>query len=205
VTRLLVLVLVLVSCSPRRPPDTAASDDAYPCLLHPASELGPDVVIEQHVQANKDGRTGGFDAVLQKRGGELVLVGLGPLGVRAFAIRQEGGEVRYEQRLGPEFPFPPRNVLVDVHRAFFKRLALATLSPREGIFSGPLDGEEVIESWRAAELAERRFVRQGRDGAVRVLYGPGCGEDRCEPATVRLVNEWFGYELLIENRRFQWL
>jgi hypothetical protein len=197
-----VLALALVSCGAPRP-RAAASDDAYPCLLHPPSELSPDVVIEQHVEAKKGDRTGGFDAVLQKRGAELVLVGLGPLGVRAFTLRQEGADIRYEQRMGPEFPFPPRNVLVDVHRAFFKRLALATPSPRDGTFRGPLDGEEVVEVWHAGQLTERSFAREGRAGAVRVLYSPGCGEDRCEPATVRLVNEWFGYELAIENHRFQ--
>ena len=199
----LALTLLGACCPPRDTRAGSVGDDAYPGVLHPPSELTPDVVIEQHVEATKGDRTGGFDAVLQKRGGELVLVGLGPLGVRAFTIWQEGADVRYEQRLGPVFPFPPRDVLVDVHRAFFKRLALPVApSPRDGAFRGALDGEDVEEIWRGGELVERRYVRDGRPGAVRVLYGPGCGVSRCEPASVRLVNEWFGYELVIENRRF---
>ena len=36
-------------------------------------------------------------------------------------------------------------------------------------------------------------------GSVRVLYGQGCGVSRCEPSTIRIVNEWFGYELRIEK------
>jgi hypothetical protein len=193
--------MLLAACGPAREP-RAASDDEYPGVIHPPGELTPDVVIEQHVEAKKGDRSGGFDAVLQKRGSELVLVGLGPLGMRAFTIWQEGVEVRYEQRLGPAFPFPPRNVLIDVHRAFFKRLLLSAPSPRDGVFRGPLDGEDVEETWQGGELVARSFVREGRRGAVRVFYGPGCGVARCEPSSVRLENGWFGYELVIENRRF---
>jgi len=192
---------LLAACGPPRE-TRAPADDVYPGVLHPPAELTPDFVIEQHVEAKKGEHPGGLDAVLQRRGGELVLVGLGPLGVRAFTIWQDGTDVRYEQRLGPTFPFPPRYVLVDVHRAFFKRLALSVPAPREGVFHGRLDGEEVEETWHGGELVERRFVREGRAGAVRVLYGPGCGVERCEPATVRLENGWFGYELVIENRLF---
>jgi hypothetical protein len=171
--------------------------------MHPPAELSPNVLIEQHVEASKDGRSGAFDAVVQKRGDELVVVGLGPMGVRAFVIEQRGAEVTFEQRLGPELPFSPRNVLVDVHRTFFKGLPHPDGGSPDGIEHGTVDDEEVVETWRKGELVERSFTRpRERSGAVRVLYGPGCRADRCEPASVRLVNEWFGYELRIDNRRF---
>jgi len=161
-------------------------------------------VVEQRVEATKDGRTGAFDAVLQKRGGELVVVGLGPLGARAFVLGQDGTEARFEQRMGPPLPFPPRNVLVDVHRAFFKRLELqGGGAPPDGVHRGRLDGEDLVEVWRDGSLVERRFERPGEmEGAVRVIYGAGCRVHRCEPATIHIVNEWFAYELKIENRRF---
>lgn len=192
----------LTACTPT-PPRGPSSDPAsldYPGVLHPPGELTPDLVIEQHVVVSKGDRRGAFDGVLQKLGDELILVGLGPLGVRAFVLRQEGEGARVERTLGPPLPFPPRNVLVDVHRAFFKRLPAP---PRDGVHRGRLDGEEVTETWRAGSLVERRFVREEfRPGAVRVIYGPGCGRDRCEPVDVRIVNEWFGYEISIENRRY---
>jgi hypothetical protein len=104
--------------------------------------------------------------------------------------------------MGPPLPFPPRNVLVDVHRAFFKRLPLSDAAA-DGTHDGILDGEAVVEVWRAGSIVERRFSRPGEmNGSVRVLYGAGCSAARCEPSTIRLVNEWFGYELKIENRRF---
>jgi Protein of unknown function (DUF3261) len=195
------------SSSAREPSTSSGEAVDYPGILHPPSELSPDFVVEQHVELAKGDRHGGFDGVLQKRGSELVVVGLGPAGVRAFVLRQEGTEARFEQSMGPPLPFPPRNVLIDIHRAFFKRLAFAGASAdgraRDGVERGSLDGEEVTEIWRAGALVERRFVRDAfRKGAVRVLYGPGCGTDRCEPQTVRIINEWFGYTIFIENRRY---
>lgn len=188
-----LLVLVLAACAPAKPPP---ADTEYPGIIHPASELTPDFMVEQHIEARKNDRTGGFDAVLQKKGGDLTIVGLGPVGIRAFVLRQVGTDATFEQSMGPAFPFPPRNVLVDVHRAFFKRL------PPDAT-KGTIDDEEVTETWKDGTLVERDFHRGDRPGAIRVHYGPGCTRERCEPSTIRLVNEWFGYELTIENRRFQ--
>jgi Protein of unknown function (DUF3261) len=200
----LVLVLGVVGgCGGARSmPQGERSEAIYPGVLHPPSELSPDLVVEQHVEASKDGQTGSFDAVVQKRGGELLMVGLGPMGIRAFVIKQVGTAIEVEQRMGPRLPFPARNVVVDVHRVFFKRLVVSDGAP-DGELRGQIDDEDVVELWHEGSLVERRFSRpRERSGAVRVTYGPGCGVTRCEPATVRLVNEWFGYELRIDNRRY---
>ncbi len=192
---------VLVGCASAPPAPREPVPD-YPGVLHPPSELSPDFAVEQHVEVRQGERRGGFDAVLQKRGDELVLVGLGPMGVRGFVLRQEGEAVRFEQTLGPRLPFPPRNVLVDVHRAFFKRLPRES-GAADGEVRGHLDDEEVTETWRGGELTERRYARPSfRPGSVRVLYGAGCTASLCTPETVKIVNEWFGYELVIENRRY---
>ena len=194
------LAAVLVGCvSPAAP--VAGGD--YRCVLHPPSELTPDFVVEQHVTARYGSREGSFDAVLQKRGNELLVVGLGPMNVQAFVVRQVGSDATLEQRLGPAPPFPPRAVIVDVHRVFFKRLPGDV---EDGEVRGRIDDEDVTEIWRAGELRERRFARADRPGSVvRVRFGPGCRHARCAPATVRVVNEWFGYELLLEDRKFTWL
>lgn len=199
--RRLVLGLLVAGCAR---PAAPTAERPYPGVLHPPRELSPDLVVEQHIEATKDGSGDGFDAVVQKRGDELLVVGLGPASVRAFVIRQFGDAIDFEQRLGPKPPFPARNVLVDVHRVFFKRLDGD--APVDGARTGSVDGEEVRETWRGGELVERSFSRPGElSGAVRVRYGPGCRADRCEPRTVRLLNEWFGYALTIDNKRFHWL
>ena len=199
------LGLFVAACGASPTPPSAPMSTEYPGILHPPSELSPDFAVEQHVELTKGDRHGAFDGVLQKRGAELVLVGLGPMGVRAFVLRQDGAQARFEQSMGPALPFPPRNVLVDIHRAFFKRLPLGDGAPC-GTQRGELDGEDVTEIWKDGSLVERRFARPTfREGSVRVLYGPGCTRARCEPGTVRIVNEWFGYEITIDNRRYHWL
>lgn len=196
-----VLVVLLAACSPASTPAKSPDNDTeYPCVLHEPRSLTPDFAVDQHVVVKKGDRTGEFDGVLQKRGDELIVVGLGPMGVRAFVLRQEGATIEFEQSMGPPLPFPPRNVLVDVHRAFFKRLPSP---PADGEHQGHLDDEEVTEIWKAGSIVERRYERPSfRPGAVRVHYGPGCTAEKCEPATVRIVNDWFTYELTITSGRF---
>ena len=190
-----LVLLLLAACSAPKPP---AGDLTYPGVLHPASELSPDFVVEQHIEAKKNDKTGGFDAVLQKKGADLTIVGLGPMGIRAFVLKQVDDDATFEQTMGPTFPFPPRNVLMDIHRAFFKRLP-------SGSTEGKLDDEDVTEVWKNDNLVERSYRRSDRAGAVRVFYKEGCTRAQCAPTSLRLVNEWFGYELTIENRRFQFL
>lgn len=204
---LALLVLGTAGCgaSTRTSSNPASDDRGYPGILRPAAALTPDFSVEQHVEARRDAQHGAFDAVVQKRGATLVVVGLGPMGVRAFVVRQEGNEARFEQTMGPPLPFPPRNVLLDVHRVFFKRLPLpAGDHEPAGIVRGAIDGEEITEVWEGGRLIERRFARPDRpNGRVRVIYGPGCDVARCAPTTVHLVNEWFGYELRIDNRNYR--
>lgn len=199
----LLLAGATIACGPSMPAEAPEGELRYPGILHAPGELSPDFAVEQHVEIRKGEGTGGFDAVLQKRAGELVIVGLGPMGIRAFTLKQVGDEAVFEQAMGPKFPFPPRNVLVDIHRAFFKRLPAPPGGFPDGVHEGELDEERVVETWRGGELRERAYHRPSfRPGAVRVTYGPGCRADRCEPATVRIDNGWFGYRLDIENRSF---
>ena len=195
----LVVGFLACACASAPPPPVALPDHPYTCTLQPLATLGPDFTVRQHVTASGHGGSGSFDAVLQKKGSTLVLVGL-VAGVRAFVLKQEGDRVTFEQSLGPRMPFPPEYAVIDVHRVYWKRLPRAADAPATGIVEGSLDGETVREVWSNGSLVERRFTRPGEfTGAVRIEYGAGCTATRCAPATVRVVNEWFGYEVRIEN------
>lgn len=182
----------LAACGPSAPPASPSAQGEYPGILHPPSELHPDFSVRQHIEATASGHSGSFDAVVQKHGDKLVVVGLGPASVRMFVLEQTDKGVRFEQSFGPTLPFPPRNIVVDVHRAFFKGLPAGTTE-------GTVDDEQVHETWRGDQLVERRFTREGRTGAVVVSYGPGCTRNRCAPRTIHLKNPWFAYELAMEN------
>jgi hypothetical protein len=197
-------ISLVTACGPRAEPTHPANTE-YPCILHAPDTAGPDFSVNQRVEATKDGHSGAFDGVLQKVGNELVVVGLGPAGVRAFVLKQSGDRISFEKSFGPDLPFPPRNVLVDIHRAFFKRLPPPPSGA--GTVKGPIDDEEVEEDWAGGNLVERRFARPGSafKGVVRITYAPGCTLARCAPASFRLVNEWFGYRLNVTSTDYNWL
>lgn len=198
------------STAPRRQVlSTDAAAEGYPCVLRDPRDWPANFMVRQSldIRAHRDGRTvrGELDAVVQKRGDTLLIIGLGPMNARAFTLTQRGSRIEFEQFMGPELPFSPRNILVDVHRVFFKALPRPERAADTGVVRGELDGERVEERWQRGELRARSFARPGTAlrGAVRVEYGPGCRAERCEPDTVTVKNEWFGYTLAITNHGYE--
>jgi hypothetical protein len=124
---------------------------------------------------------------------------------KAFTLEQRGERIEFHQFLGPELPFSPRNVIVDVHRVFFKRLPAPGQPGYTGVVRGELDGEAVEETWRDGELRGAVFTRPGTalHGAIRVALGPGCRPAACEPASATLVNEWFAYTLTVASEGYE--
>ena len=192
-------LFLLAGCGPAQP-KLVAPQAEDPGVLRPPAELHPDFSVHQHIQASSRGHTGSFDAVVQKQGDKLVVVGLGPASVRMFVLEQTAKGITFEQSFGPTLPFPPRNIVVDVHRAFFKGLPP---DPVGGTRTGTVDGEEVREIWQGENLAERRFLRADRKDPITVTYGPGCTRARCAPTRIVLVNPWFDYELVLENDSYE--
>lgn len=187
---------------------SAAAPADYPCVLHDPATLHPDFLVRQnlaiHTRRNGKPIDGGFDAILQKQGDTLLIVGFGPMNVKAFTLTQRGDRIEFVQFMGPDLPFSPRNVMVDVHRVFFKHLP-PPAAGYSGVVRGALDGEQVEQTWRDGELRAIVFTRPGSAlrGAVRVELGPGCTPAACEPASATLHNEWFGYTLAITNEGYE--
>ena len=116
-----------------------------------------------------------------------------------------GDGIEFTQFFGPELPFSPRNMVVDVHRVFFQHLPGPADPGASGTSRGELDGETVEETWQDGELRRAAFTRPGSAlrGAVTVELGPGCAPAACEPASATLRNEWFGYTLEIANEGYE--
>lgn len=213
---LLVLGLGIAACAttttgpPRRQVFTTdAAADGYPCVLHDPAEWPESFVVRQSIdiRARRGDRTveGQLDAVMQKQGDTLTIIGLGPMNARAFTLTQRGRTIEFAQGAGPALPFSPRYILVDVHRVFFKALPRSRGAGDSGIMRGELDGEHVEERWEGGELRTRSFTRPGSalSGAVRVEYGAGCRVERCQPGSVTVHNEWFDYTLSITNQDYE--
>jgi hypothetical protein len=206
-----VALLALAGCrQPARSTVISTTDPAdYPCVLHDPSTFPHDFMVRQSltILAQRDGKPieAQLDAVLQKQRDTLLIVGFGPMNVKAFTLTHRGDRIEFVQFMGPELPFSPRNVIVDVHRVFFKRLPAPAEPHYAGVVRGELDGERVEETWRDGQLRSTVFTRPGSAlrGAIRVELGPGCAPIRCEPESVTLHNEWFGYTLSIASEGYE--
>lgn len=136
-----------------------------------------------------------FEAVLQKQGDTLQLVGLGPMGRPGFVITQNAEGVTLDNRSGRELPFEPEYMLADVQRVVFP-----WASPVDAGFEGGRAFERldvaVAESYRAGVLVERSFERLDAPGRGRahVTY---LGWDGDAPSEAMLDNRWFGYVLRV--------
>lgn len=173
--------------------------------LLPVETLGVDLVLQQRVTIQWNGREEGFGAVLQKRGDELLLLGLGPMNSVGFRLALVGDEVSFDNRTGRELPFVPERILLDVQRVFYPWIDEAeSASCSRCDRQGSRDGIEVVERIGASHLEERRFViRDGPLGEERrtevVVRYEAWLEDPRVPARAILSNGRFGYELLVET------
>jgi hypothetical protein len=200
--RLLAALVLAVACGcgPQPSPHSRPAADAYPGELLDSSALPDGLFVRQRIAAKYGKRDLSFSAVLQTDQGTLSLLALTPYGSRAFSVEQRGQRVSFQRFVDQELPFPPRFILLDVHRTLFIGLPGAPLA--DGVHEGERSGERIVERWQNARLLERTFTRlDGRPkGAVRIAYQGGMSAGEI-PARIDLDNGWFGYRLAIHTLR----
>lgn len=199
---LLLLALYATSCSatPTSAPRPMSEED-YPWRLHEPAEFGADFVWRQKVTASFGPRKMAFQAVVQKKGNVMTLIGLGPAGSKAFVLTQTGKELDFRSSMPRSLPFPPRFILIDIQRAW---LPLGEASaPGDGERVLPLSDEKGLEVRAQGRRVRRTFSRSSGQpaGEIRVRYLPPVQADR--PGVVELHNGWFGYALTIETLEAQ--
>jgi hypothetical protein len=155
-------------------------------------------MMEQEVTMTHAEGQNTFRAILQKRGDELLLLGLAPHGGRAFVLTQRGVDVTFESFMPEELPFPPRYILHDIHRTWFQGAGSAA-PDADGWREVQREGERVRERVGPEGVLERHFERLdgAPAGSIVVRYGAGLAEGA--PSAVRppdvttFENGWFGY------------
>jgi len=198
--------MALAACGgPPRPPAGPApaypGELAAPSTLRSPAALGEAFALEQRVRSEYPDGAREFRAVLQRRGDSLILVGFGPHGGRGFVLSQTGDEVDFETHLPGELPFPPRFMLQDIQRTWFRGLA----GPLpDGEHREEIAGEEVVERWQGGRLQERVFRRLDGEsgGEIRITYEGGLGGE-APPERVVLENGWLGYRLVLTTLSHQ--
>lgn len=204
-----VLGLVGVGCRPRvgTAPDAGgrgegsgasdAKDQGYPGPLLDPELLGPDFQWRQRVTAQWDTAAArSFEAVLSKTDGELLLLGLSPMGTPGFVLRLRGGAVEFENHSPQRLPFEPSYIMLDVERVFFPWMD----GEGDGTREHTAHGERITEIWDEGRLKRRTFERlDGQPKGTIIVEYDGWNEGDIAPATARLHNGWFGYTLTIET------
>lgn len=164
-------------------------------------------ILRQRVRIEWGGGSESFDAVLQRRPGELSLLGLGPMNLVGFrlallsAAPGTGGADRleFENRSGRELPFTPTHILADVQRVFYPWLLDG---PDCGACErrGTQGSVAVVEERVGGHLSLRRFelLEDPEAGSVQVRYAEWQG-DPAWPGRVEIENGWFGYRIAIET------
>jgi len=206
VPRLAVLLpLAVAACvSSHRAPFANAD---YPGTLQAPSALPDDVVWQQRVtaawgMARGERNERGFDAAVQKRGDNLTVLGISPLGNVGFTfvLRDGSNEVSVDNTSGEDLPFPPRFVLLDVQRTFWPWLGAPLANGTRRAAAGD---ETVAETWQDGRLVERTFTRNDGQpaGAITITYDWTGVDDRARlaPRRALLRNDWFGYELSVDT------
>lgn len=200
----LLFCLAVSACSPAKHPIMLGADDAtYPFTLTSPSELSSDFMVRQAISvsivAGGEKREGKLDAVLQKHGDSLLIVGLGPMNTRAFVIEYRDGHVRYEHtnKSMPALPIAPRALVVDVERVYLAHLPIPA-ETFSGRLEGTINGERVTEDWALGTLRRRSFAREGRfEKPIVIEFGAGYTTKNPDPHRIVLDNPWLGYKVTI--------
>ena len=184
---------LLISCATAQP--RPAPKD-YPGVLVRPSVVPGDFMRTQKLVARFGDDSHALEAVLQKQGDDLTLVALSPFRTRMFVLEQHGLEVKFTSYLPQEMPFPPRYILYDVQRVYFRGLPGAPLP--DGEHQADLSGEQVREVWAGGRLLERDFARAGQQGRIAITYRPGMAGG-VSPPLIEIDNAWMGYHLTIQT------
>lgn len=153
--------------------------------------IAGDFLLRQRWRIARGDETWSLEVVAQKRGDELVIVGLHPFGAKLFTLRQRGLETSVEAVPAPALEVPPLNVLRDLHRARFLTIEGAGA---DGRFEQQRNGTEIRERHEAGRLRWRSFRRLAGDPAGRVTLRfeePSESSEGAERVTID--NEWCGY------------
>jgi hypothetical protein len=145
-----------------------------------------------------------FEAVVEKSTDSLRVLFLTPYGTRALLLEQVGHDVRTQYFISHRLPFPPRYILSDMHRVFFRGFAPG--APNHGRHAQLLAGEFFEDTWETGTLVARtvQLPEQGprasaaQSRKISIRYTPGF-RPGSPPARIRLNNQWHGYDITIDT------
>jgi Protein of unknown function (DUF3261) len=158
--RALLLVAALAACRPPAQPSPP-----------PATELGASFLARQTVIVRHREQLARLDVVLQYDGDALLLLGLTPMGTKAFALRQRNATIELTRFVDMPLPAPPAAILLDIHRAYFDDRPTRALP--DGWHRRGAGSRSIHERWAAGKLYERIWGPRRARAATRVRWPDG--------------------------------
>jgi len=200
VTRAVVAGVALLAAACAHQPRPLPDEAGYPGTLAELGRVPGNFMWRQSIAARYGTQGGRFEAVIQKQGDRLLILGLTPMGTRAFLLEQQGPGIKATVYVDRALPFPPKYVFLDVHRTFFLGIGPGPLG--DGWQQAVRDGETIRELWRGGRLLERRFERLDHrpPGQIAIRYDGGYAPAPVpHPGRIVFDNGWFGYQLTIDT------
>ena len=163
-----------------------------PGELVATEELPGEFLWRESVRVRGPGVDAALELAVQRRGQELALVGLSPLGARLFSVTQRGLTTAVDAPVARALEGPPLNLLRDLHRVRF--LSAGEPPPGQETSTRVVGETRIQEEWRDGRLVLRRLESAGARGGevVELRFEPGtagAGNPRVE-----LHNRACGYE-----------
>jgi hypothetical protein len=191
-----VLLAASAACGGGRqpPPDPPKKEQ-----LRPPAALRYDFMWRQRVTAIWPDGQQSFEAVLQKRDGELSMLGMSALGLPGFILTLHAdGALDVQNRSGQRLPFEPSYIVADIERVFFPWLEPVTPG-FSGQQEGELAGQIVREHYANGRLLWREFRRSSNKDAGKVRVDYRFAQQGDAPIRVVLENGYYRYRLEIET------
>jgi hypothetical protein len=192
--RALLLAPALLGAACAQWPGRGRSVPDCPGELASTEAIAGDFLVRQRLLVSRGDQVVALQLVAQKRGDELLLLGLHPFGAKLFTLRQRGLETSVEAAPAPALEVPPLNVLRDFHRVRFLGV---TDAGADGTFQEERGGTEILEVREAGRPRRRTFRRLAGEpsGVVELHFeAPSAAEGI---ARVVIENGWCGYRAVL--------
>jgi hypothetical protein len=158
-----------------------------------AADSLPDLRLQQRLRFGSEEDERRVDVVVEKRGPELVLVGLTPAGTRAFSLRLREGRLEIDRGVARWLDIDPVLVFDAVQRS--RLVGFGEDSPGDGEHASAHGAEERTDTWRGGRRVARSFAAPGSPPSVRIEYRRAEGDPMGGAGTelIRVESEWCDY------------
>jgi len=192
------LLVLVVACGPLAWWELPRTYSDSTAQLVASEEISDDFLMRNRLRFRLRDQVRSFDLVVQVHCGEVVVIGLTPLGTRLFAIRQQGRRIQVEDEPEGGWRLAPEEILLDVHRILLYPLADPPLP--DGVHAASIGEPAIQERWRGGRLMTRTIADvSGRRSAIAVVRYDGGVTALEPPKRATLDNLERDYTLEVET------